>query len=59
MAIELIDTLAPKNGGSFPMVKGRDVDVDGVRLPQKLKELETHTGDIETATQDEIDDLFN
>lgn len=59
MAIELIDTLAPKNGGSFPMVKGQDVDVDGVRLPQKLKDIETHMGDIATATQDEIDALFN
>lgn len=59
MAIELIDTLAPKNGGSFPMVKAADVDVDGVRLQQKLKDLETQMGDIDTATQDEIDALFN
>lgn len=59
MAIELIDTIAPKNGGSFPMVNGQDVDVDGVRLPQKLKDIETHMGEIGTATQAEIDALFN
>ena len=44
MAIELIDTLAPKNNGTFPMVKAKDVDVDGKRLPEKLKELETAAG---------------
>lgn len=59
MAIELIDTLAPKNGGSFPMVKAADVDVDGKRLPQKLKELEAQGGKVETATEGEIDALFD
>lgn len=59
MAIELIDTLAPKNNGAFPMVKAKDVDVDGKRLPEKLKELETAAGNIETATDDDINNLFN
>ena len=59
MAIELIDTLAPKNNGTFPMVKAKDVDVDGKRLPEKLKELETAAGNIETATDDDINNLFN
>lgn len=59
MAIELIDTLAPKNNGTFPMVKAEDVGVDGKRLPEKLKELETAAGNIETATDDDINNLFN
>ena len=59
MAIELIDTLAPKNNGTFPMVKAKDVDVDGKRLPEKLKELETAAGNIETATDADINNLFN
>lgn len=59
MAIELIDTLAPKNNGTFPMVKAQDVDVDGKRLLEKLKELETAAGNIETATDDDINNLFN
>lgn len=59
MAIELIDMLAPKNNGTFPMVKAQDVDVDGKRLPEKLKELETAAGNIETATDDDINNLFN
>ena len=59
MAIELIDTLASKNNGTFPMVKAKDVDVDGKRLPEKLKELETAAGNIETATDDDINNLFN
>ncbi|PLS24206.1 hypothetical protein BLI708_08645 [Bifidobacterium imperatoris] len=59
MAIELIDTLAPKNNGAFPMVNAKDVDVDGKRLPEKLKELETAAGNIEAATDDDINNLFN
>lgn len=57
MAIELIDTLAPKNNGDFPMVNARDVDVDGTRLPQKLDELAA-AGDIESATDADINSLF-
>ena len=59
MAIERIDTLAPKNTGTFPMVNAKDVDVDGKRLPEKLLELETAAGNIETATDDDIINLFN
>lgn len=60
MAIELIDTLAPKNNGTFPMVNAKDVDVDGKRLPEKLKELEAAVGNIATAaTDDDINNLFN
>lgn len=59
MAIELIDTLAPKNNGTFPMVNAKDVDVDGKRLPEKLKELEAAAGKIEVATDDDINNLFN
>lgn len=58
MAIELIDTLAPKNNGDFPMVNARDVDVDGTRLPQKLDELAAAAGDIQAATEADINSLF-
>lgn len=58
MAIELIDTLTPKNSGSFPMVLGKDVDVDGKRLPELLDELEEMGGEPEAATSEDIDALF-
>lgn len=58
MAIELIDTLAPKNGGSFPMVMGEDVEIDGQRLPDILDSIEAAAGDIEAATSGDIDALF-
>ena len=58
MAIELIDTLAPKNGGAFPMVMGEDVEVNGKRLPEALEDLEAAAGDIEAATDSDIDALF-
>lgn len=58
MAIELIGTLAPKNNGDFPMVNAKDVDVDGTRLPQKLDELAAAAGDIESATDADINSLF-
>lgn len=58
MAIELIDTLAPKNGGAFPMVMGKDVEVNGKRLPEALEDLETAAGDIESATNSDIDAIF-
>lgn len=58
MAIELIDTLAPKNGGSFPMVMGEDVEIDGQRLPEILESIEAAAGDIEAATPGDIDALF-
>lgn len=58
MAIELIDTLTPKNNGTFPMVEAKDVDVDGTRLPAKLEELAAAAGDIESATTDDINALF-
>ena len=55
MAIELIDTLAPKNGGSFPMVMGEDVEVNGKRLPEALQEA---GGEPEQATNEDIDAIF-
>ncbi|MCH9277208.1 hypothetical protein JS533_013210 [Bifidobacterium amazonense] len=58
MAIELIDTLAPKNNGTFPMVNAKDVDVDGTRLPKKLEELAAAAGAIESATEEDINNLF-
>ena len=43
MPIDLIDTIKPKNGGSFPMVEAEDVVVgkgtaDEKRLPEALAE---------------------
>ncbi|KAA8831659.1 hypothetical protein EMO89_02750 [Bifidobacterium tissieri] len=57
MGIELIDTITPKNNGSFPMVNAKDVDVDGVRLPEKLEELAAG-GNVESATDSDISNLF-
>lgn len=36
MAIELIDKIKPKNGGSFPMVDAEDVACGDGRLPDFL-----------------------
>lgn len=37
MAIELIDTIKPKNGGSFPIVEIGDVGMpDGTKLDKAL-----------------------
>ena len=36
MSVKIIDTLKPKNNGSFPIVEAVDVDVSGVRLPSAL-----------------------
>ena len=37
MAVEVIDKIKPKNGGSFPIVEAVDVEVsDGLRLPEAL-----------------------
>jgi hypothetical protein len=38
MAVEVIDKIKPKNGGSFPIVEAVDVEVsEGVRLPEALE----------------------
>ena len=36
MAVNVIDTLKPKNGGSFPVAQATDIDVSGRRLPEVL-----------------------
>lgn len=37
MAVDVIDRIKPKNGGSFPIVEAVDVEVsEGVRLPEAL-----------------------
>lgn len=38
MPVTIIDTLKPKNGGSFPIVEGVDIEVgEGLRLPEALE----------------------
>lgn len=54
--IELIAPIEPKNNGEFPMVYGKDVDVDGRRLPEILAGIEG--GEPEAATEGEIDSIF-
>ena len=34
--VNIIDTLQPKNNGSFPVAKAKDIDVSGRRLPEVL-----------------------
>lgn len=59
MAISLIDKIKPKNNGSFAMVDAQDVDMgDGKRLPEALDELQQAAGDIEQASEGDIDALF-
>lgn len=36
MAVEVIDTIKPKNGGDFPIVEAEDVAYEGKRLPEFL-----------------------
>lgn len=36
MAVELIDKIKPKNGGSFAMVDAEDIAYKGARLPDFL-----------------------
>lgn len=65
MAVNVIDTLKPKNGGSFPVVEAVDVAVDSLNLVQALgnkadasavEDVETmmtlkaSTADVQTAT---------
>ena len=65
MAIELIDTIKPKNGGSFPIVEAADVAMpDGKRLDESIEEagqlLDENTGTrlrLWYGTQEEYDVL--
>ena len=52
MAVEVIDKIKPKNGGSFPIVEAVDVEVsEGVRLPEAL-DAKADTADFTAATSD-------
>lgn len=52
MAVEVIDKLKPKNGGSFPIVEAVDVEVsEGVRLPEALN-LKAKQTDLEELSDD-------
>lgn len=55
--IELIGAISQKNGGTFPIAYGEDIEVDGKRLPDALKELR-EAATVETATNQEVDALF-
>jgi hypothetical protein len=44
MAIEIISTLKPKNNGTFPIAEAKDIDVNGVRLDEKLENMGTGGG---------------
>lgn len=50
MPVFLIDKIQQKNGGDFFLVDAEDVEVNGVSLTDKLKELENSSGsgDIES-----------
>lgn len=60
MAVEVIDKIKPKNGGSFPIVEAVDVEVsEGVRLPEALA-AKANTADVTSATsnlQSQIDQI--
>ena len=50
MPVFLIDKIQQKNGGDFFLVDAEDVEVNGISLTDKLKELENSSGsgDIES-----------
>lgn len=60
MAVEVIDKIKPKNGGSFPVVEAVDVEVsEGLRLPEAL-DAKANTADVTETTanlQTQIDEI--
>lgn len=54
MSVNVIDTIKPKNGGSFPVVEAEDVSVGAQRLPAALAE-KAGTADL-AALEAEIED---
>lgn len=60
MAVEVIDKIKPKNGGSFPIVEAVDVEVsEGLRLSEAL-EAKANTADVTEETtylQSQIDQI--
>jgi hypothetical protein len=60
MAVEVIDTLKPKNNGTFPVVEAEDVEVsEGVRLPEALgqKAEQADLDEAATSLQGQIDQI--
>lgn len=58
MAVEVIDKIKPKNGGSFPIVEAVDVEVsEGVRLPEALgqKAEQTDFEELSSALEEKAD----
>lgn len=44
--LELVSGLAPKNGGEFPLIKAKDVEMpDGTRLSEFKSVMEKHIDD--------------
>lgn len=58
MAVEVIDKIKPKNGGSFPVVEAVDVEVsEGLRLPEALgqKAEQTDLEELSSALEEKAD----
>ena len=53
-SIDLISGIRPKNNGNFPLVEAHDIQVDeqGTRLDDKLKEIEENPGDLNVVFRD-------
>lgn len=62
MPVNVIDTIKPKNGGSFPVVEAVDVEVsEGQRLPEALASKADAAQTLETTTslQNQIDNIVS
>ena len=58
MPVFLIDKIQQKNGGDFFLVDAEDVEVNGISLTDKLKELEQSSSSGDTETENDFVSIF-
>ena len=58
MPVFLIDKIQQKNGGDFFLVDAEDVEVNGIYLTDKLKELEQSSSSGDTETENDFVSIF-
>ena len=58
MPVFLIDKIQQKNGGDFFLVDAEDVEVNGVSLTDKLKELENSSGSGDLESDQDFVSIF-
>lgn len=55
--VELVAVISQKNNGTFPLVYGPDIEVDEMRLPERLAQIENGM-QLDIATENDILALF-